>query len=238
MKLFGDRTFDQITNSRLFSLKQRTLPWRFSVHYKPGKENSFSDATSRNPAIMIDEPAVTSEEILAGIRVQDMEELKETALITDDGKHVRAVTWDLVREETSRDDHMLRLIALINSTFPYNKHEMPSELLPYWGIRHNLYVVDGVVLVKNQVLIPPQIRKLGCAGLPSMDHLLELSFLLTFVKRSLKSLHSAHQGVTGMNERAEGWSILAWNYNRYSVCSWQLYQLQQNHAATGTSTAN
>ena len=54
---------------------------------------------------MIDEPAITSEEILAGIRVQDMEELKETALVTDDGKHVRAVTWDLVREETSRDDH-------------------------------------------------------------------------------------------------------------------------------------
>ena len=116
MKLFSDRTLDQITNSRLFSLKQRTLPWRFSVHHKPGKENSFLDA-----AIMIDEPAVTSEEILAGIRVQNMEELKETALVTalvtDDGKHVRAVTWDLVREETSRDDHMLRLIALINSTF-------------------------------------------------------------------------------------------------------------------------
>ena len=72
MKLFDDRTLDQITNSRLFSLKQRTLPWRFSVHYKPGKENCFSDATSRNPATMIDESAVTSEEILAGIRVQDM----------------------------------------------------------------------------------------------------------------------------------------------------------------------
>ena len=77
VKPFSNRTLGQITNSRLFSLKQRTLPWRFSVHYKPGKENSFSDATFRNPAIMIDEPAVTSEEILAGIRVHDMEESKE-----------------------------------------------------------------------------------------------------------------------------------------------------------------
>ena len=29
--LFSDLTLDQITNSRLFSLKQRTLPWRFTV---------------------------------------------------------------------------------------------------------------------------------------------------------------------------------------------------------------
>ena len=49
VKLFGDRALDQIANSRLFSLKQRTLPWRFTIVHMPGKENSFSDATSRNP---------------------------------------------------------------------------------------------------------------------------------------------------------------------------------------------
>ena len=44
MHLFSYRTLDQITNSRLFSLKQRTLPWRFTVHDMPGKGNCFSDA--------------------------------------------------------------------------------------------------------------------------------------------------------------------------------------------------
>ena len=30
-KLFGDRTLDEISNTRLFRLKQRTLPWKFEV---------------------------------------------------------------------------------------------------------------------------------------------------------------------------------------------------------------
>ena len=147
-----------------------------------------------------------------------MVELKETALVTDDGKHVRAVTWDLVREETSRDDHILRLIALINSTFPYNKHEMPSKLLPYWGIRHNLYVVDGVVLVKTQVLIPPQIRNsVAQASLHGSSPRIVIPPNLR--KEVTQSLHSAHQGVTGMNERAKAGITTDIQYARDSCTS-------------------
>jgi len=50
VKLFGDRTLDEIANPRLFRLKQRTLMWRFTVEHQPGKENHFSDATSRKPS--------------------------------------------------------------------------------------------------------------------------------------------------------------------------------------------
>jgi len=39
LKLFGDRTLDEITNPRLFRLKQRTLLWRFSIIHTPGKSN-------------------------------------------------------------------------------------------------------------------------------------------------------------------------------------------------------
>ena len=31
IKIFGDGTLDEISNTRLFRLKQRTLPWRFQV---------------------------------------------------------------------------------------------------------------------------------------------------------------------------------------------------------------
>ena len=31
VKIFGDRTLDEILNSQLFPLKQRTLPWRFDI---------------------------------------------------------------------------------------------------------------------------------------------------------------------------------------------------------------
>ncbi len=50
VKIFGDRTLDEITNSRLFRLKQRTLPWRFDIKHLPGKSNLAADATSRHPS--------------------------------------------------------------------------------------------------------------------------------------------------------------------------------------------
>ena len=34
-KVFGDRTLDEISNPRLFRLKQRALPWKFEVQYVP-----------------------------------------------------------------------------------------------------------------------------------------------------------------------------------------------------------
>ena len=49
VKIFGDRTLDEISNSRLFRLKQRTLPWRFDIVHQPGKSNLAADATSRHP---------------------------------------------------------------------------------------------------------------------------------------------------------------------------------------------
>ena len=50
VKIFGDRTLDEIPNSRLFRLKQRTLPWHFQVVHLPGKTNHAADAASRYPA--------------------------------------------------------------------------------------------------------------------------------------------------------------------------------------------
>ena len=60
VQLFQDRHLDQITNTRLFNLKQATLPWKFSVVHTPGKENQFADATSRNPSASDQVDAVTN----------------------------------------------------------------------------------------------------------------------------------------------------------------------------------
>ena len=35
IKMFDDRTLEEITNTRLFRLKQRTLLWRFQTAYLP-----------------------------------------------------------------------------------------------------------------------------------------------------------------------------------------------------------
>eukprot|EP00794_Sanderia_malayensis_P000860 gene860-152_t len=51
VKVFGDRTLDEISNTRLFRLKQRTLPWRFDIIHRPGRYNYAADATSRHPSL-------------------------------------------------------------------------------------------------------------------------------------------------------------------------------------------
>ena len=50
VKMLGDRTFDEISNTRIFLLKQRTLPWSFDIAHLPEKTNSAADATSRHPS--------------------------------------------------------------------------------------------------------------------------------------------------------------------------------------------
>ena len=51
VNIFGDRTLNEIQNTRIFRLKQRTLPWLFQVHYMPGKTNLAADAASRYPSL-------------------------------------------------------------------------------------------------------------------------------------------------------------------------------------------
>ena len=106
VQLFQDRYLDQITNTRLFNLKQATLPWKFSVVHTPGKENQFADATSRNPSASDQVDAVTNSEILATIMLHEDEDIDEDIKDEILGLHdntVRAITWEMVRDETNND---------------------------------------------------------------------------------------------------------------------------------------
>ena len=49
-KIFGDRTLDDISNTRLFRLKQRTSMRRFDIAHLPGSTNTAADAASRHAA--------------------------------------------------------------------------------------------------------------------------------------------------------------------------------------------
>ena len=205
VKLLTDRTLDQITNPRLFSLKQRTLPWRFTVTYKAGKDNSFSDATSRNPVRSDDGEEISSSEILAGVMIAELDEADRDALhtlsINDDG-NFRAITWGIVKQGTNNDDTMRSLSILINSSFPNDKNELPPELLPYWNIRNNLYTLDGVILMNDQVLIPPSLRD-GVTKSLTNGTGTRIVIPPELQPEVIQSLHSAHQGVGSMNERAK-----------------------------------
>jgi len=49
LKIFGDRSLDQISNSQLCNLKERTLHYHFKMVHIPGVKNRASDTIFRCP---------------------------------------------------------------------------------------------------------------------------------------------------------------------------------------------
>ena len=186
-KIFGDKSLDEFTSERLFNLRRRTSMWRFKVKHVPGKSIPASDTASRYPSSENDSTAedlATDPDLdfLAALRVECDDDGFEDLIVASAKSNldnVRAVTWERVKNETKADTHMVQLINFVKSGFPQKVADLPLPLQPYWPCKDKLYIVDDVLMYENRVLIPPTLRA-------------EIS----------DSLHSAHQGVTGMGNRA------------------------------------
>ena len=98
VKILGDRTLHEITNTRLFRLKQRTLPWSFSIAHLPGKTNHAADATSRNPSASLND---YSDEVSYSLRPIDGEvEECHVSAISDDVTSAFALSWSEIKSAT------------------------------------------------------------------------------------------------------------------------------------------
>ena len=188
VKLFGDRTLDEVNNRRLINFMEKTMAWRFEIHHVPGRSIPAPDATSRSPDNRCDPESIDVSDwpdasiALSAIQsiheVDDMEACINASARSPLPK-MQAVTWERVRDETSRDIHLLQLIDLAEHGFPTSSQLMSPQILPYWRFRDDLSVVDGVLMYKLRAVIPPKLRE-----------------------EVLKNLHSAHQGVSQMSNRA------------------------------------
>ena len=74
------------------------------------------------------------------------------------------------------------IVSIIESGFPESCHEIPPALHEYYQFCKHLYTVDGVILYKDPIIIPPSLHV--------WQHILAI-------------VHSAHQGVTSMTACAE-----------------------------------
>lgn len=194
LKILGNRSLDEITNTRLRNLKEKTLRYKFSIIHVPGAKHKAADAMSRHPSgsqnpemmALPDDIAYIKHAFLAAIRqTEDKpsgkdidDEAMDTALYALNT--ITSVTWERVRHATSSDGDMNLLLSTIESGIPKHRHELPHALREYHQFREHLYSVDGVVIYKDRIVIPASLR----------DDV-------------LSALHAAHQGVTSMTARAE-----------------------------------
>lgn len=171
-KIFGDRTLDEISNTRLFRLKQRTLPWTFRIAHAPGRTNAAADATSRHPSPGVQDCSMSFEDCSESLFITSLSQAAE---------EVTSIPWTLIAHETSSDPVLSQLLISIEEGF-INIRPGITDFMRY---KDFLYCCDGVILYNDRVVIPASLRH-----------------------RILEGLHSAHQGVSSMELRAQ--SIVFW----------------------------
>ena len=194
LKLFGDRSLEDIPNPRLRNLKEKTLRYRFSMIHVPGVKQCVADGLSRHPvdpAEMMDLPddvaassecsQFSSKDWTLDTPCPDIEKnILALASYTLQASPITSVTWDLVRTATTSDDTLHSLLELIEDGFSTPYSALPPNLQTYFPLREHLSTVDGIILYDERVLIPTSLR-------PNV----------------LSTLHAAHQGISTMVARAE-----------------------------------
>ena len=155
VKLFGDRTLDEIANPRLFRLKQRVGLWKFEIMHVPGRTNFFADAASRKPTQSPD-PLESTERRIASIAVASI-----------------AIGLPDIAEAAKGDPAYLAMLDFLSMPLATE----PRPCGPYHAFREKMYVSDGRILYDDRMVIPlplrPRVLKTLHAahqGVSSMTH--------------------------------------------------------------------
>ena len=190
LKVFGDRSLENIQNPRLFNLKEKTLQFRFRMVHVPGVCHAAADAVSRNPTSKPEElqlpddvAGIASTHYISALRHHNTENAQisiQSCKAVNNINVIASVTWDDVRVATSSHPLMSLLYELIEDGIPNKRETLHPDLRIYHQYREHLSTFDGVIMYKDRLVIPPSLR----------DHI-------------LSSLHSAHQGITSMCSYAE-----------------------------------
>ena len=190
LRILGNRSLEDIPNSRLRNLKEKTLRYRFRVVHIPGAKHRAADCLSRHPygdpdKLYLQDDIPSSSDGLNVIRTfEKPDDLEDTLVAAAESSlsslGLKAVTWDRVRVATASEDSMNQLLNMVEDGFPDSRNAFPPNLRTYHQFRDDLHSLDGVVLYKDRVVIPPSLRQ-----------------------EILATLHSAHQGVSSMIARAE-----------------------------------
>ena len=175
LKVLGDRKLEDIDNPRLAKLKEKTLRWKYDIIHVPGKIHVGPDTLSRKEVSMA--LISVARDLDDNLDCTEMELSIENQIAVN---MPSPISWQEVREAVSKDKLMHMLSDQISNGFPPDKKLLRLELREYYQHRDHLSQVDGVPLYKGRVIIPECLRK--------------------FV---LETLHSAHQGITGMTLRAQ-----------------------------------
>ena len=200
--ILNDRNLESIHNTRINSLKEKTLRYHFKLQYNPGKWHRAADAFSRYPhslkssvnsrnepvtISMIDSLMIFCEhcsaypESTVEEQVKDVIDSKIHSLNSEDcWDDTTLLSLQSIKHATEKDDSFQLLIRTIFSGFPNTRHLTEPSIRDFWEVRDRLSATDNVITMDDRLVIPKLLRK-----------------------QVLHALHSAHQGTNGMRARAQ-----------------------------------
>ena len=113
----------------------------FELIYEPGKDEADPmDYLSRHPL-----PETGRED-------------NTEKIVRWTGKGEPAVLLTEMREETSRDENMIKLIEIIQS-YSWEKHRTDTKVQPYYHLKDELSVIEGLVYRLNKIVVPAKLQK-------------------------------------------------------------------------------
>ena len=136
---------------RVQRLIVRSFPYLpFHVVYKKGKDIPVSDAISQvtpmDPEDNIQLPIIAvnmiTTHILMSVHPQDTVSKK----------------LDRLRKSTAQDNQLTRLSHYINTGFPCNKKNLPTDLQEFLNHREALSIENGLITCGNRIIVPNEMR--------------------------------------------------------------------------------
>ena len=65
---------------------------------------------------------------------------------------------DRLRKSTAQDNQLTRLSCYINTGFPCDKKNLPTDLQEFWNHREALSIESGLITCGNRIIVPKEMR--------------------------------------------------------------------------------
>ena len=137
---------------RLRDMLMKLSPYDFEIEYKPGEEMVLPDTFSR--LSQADHGEIRG----LKVRIHNLVDISCSRLAQ-------------LKHETENDSVLQKLLVVFNNGWPSTIKSLDEELRPYWAIRDDISVIDGLMMAGSRIIIPEKSRQ-----------------------RVLASIHEGHQG--------------------------------------------
>ena len=186
IKIFGSATLESITNPRLFSLKTKTLRFRFTPVHVAGKKHVVPDTFSRRsdkddmamsnvlpaysttmgPPDWISTPTISSystevDEYVTGVAMSRLENFNnppESLISGIAATPLQAITWQMLEAACQGCEEYKLLHLTVQQGAPELSKDWDQRLLPYHRHRHLLTTLGPVVLINDRPVVPKALR--------------------------------------------------------------------------------